>query len=89
MSNYSMKVNEALERYGAKTHGSLERRVERLKRFTDLKNKQYAAEIQQEVDIPVWRVITGNQYNLRSREQNGLNLLLQAIENGHVKTRRG
>jgi hypothetical protein len=46
------------------------------------------------VEIPVyhetkWRVITGNQYNLRSRQENGLDLLLQAIENGHVKTRRG
>lgn len=42
---YSIKVNEALERYGAKTCGTLERRVERLKRFTSMKNKQYAAEI--------------------------------------------
>lgn len=44
-TQYSIKVNEALERYGAKTCGTLERRVERLKRFTDMKNKQYAAEI--------------------------------------------
>lgn len=108
MSTYSNKVNEALERYGASTHGSLERRVERLKRFTDLKNKRYAAEIrledarqrameeqeqrvqqrirelEQEVEIPMYK-----GYNLRSRQENGLNLLLQAIENGHVKTRRG
>jgi hypothetical protein len=42
---YSIKVNEALESYGARTHGSLARRVERLKRFTDLKNKMYADEI--------------------------------------------
>ena len=117
-TTYSNKVNEALERYGASTHGSLERRVERLKRFTDATNKRYAAEIrledarqrameeqeqrvqqrirelEQEVEIPVyhetkWHVITGNRYNLRSRQENGLNLLLQAIENGHVKTRRG
>lgn len=110
-STYSRKVNEALERYGAKTHGSLERRVERLKRFTDATNKRYAAqirieetrqrvmeeqeqrvqqrirELEQEVEIPVYHVITG--YNLRPRQENGLSLLLQAIENGHVKTRRG
>lgn len=42
---YSIKVNEALESYGARTHGSLARRVERLKRFTDMKNKRYADEI--------------------------------------------
>ncbi len=105
-SQYSIAVNKALESYGASTHGSLERRVERLKRFTDLKNKRYAEEIrleearqenrelEQEVEIPVyhetkWRVITGNQYNLRSRQQGGLNLLLRAIENGHVNTKRG
>jgi len=40
---YSIKVNEALERYGAKTCGPLERRVERLKRFTEMKNNAYAA----------------------------------------------
>jgi hypothetical protein len=45
---YSIKVNEALQSYGARTHGSLARRVERLKRFTDMKNKQYAAEIRLE-----------------------------------------
>lgn len=86
--------------------------MERLKRFTDLTNKRYAAqirleetrqrvmeeqeqrirELEQEVEIPVyhetkWNVITG--YNLRPRQENGLSLLLQAIENGHVKTRRG
>ena len=89
-SQYSIAVNKALESYGASTHGSLERRVERLKRFTDLKNKRYAEEIrleetrdiEQHVEIPMY----SNQYNLRSR---GLDLLLQAIENGHVKTRRG
>lgn len=42
---YSIKVNEALESYGARTHGSLARRVERLKRFTDMKNRQYAEDI--------------------------------------------
>ena len=45
---YSIKVNEALERYGAKTCGTLERRVERLKRFTEMKNKAYAAELRVE-----------------------------------------
>jgi DNA-directed RNA polymerase specialized sigma24 family protein len=45
---YSIKVNEALQSYGARTHGSLARRVERLKRFTDMKNKQYADEIKLE-----------------------------------------
>ncbi len=112
-TTYSRKVNEALERYGASTHGSLERRVERLKRFTDATNKRYAdqirledarqraieeqeervqqriRELEQEVEIPTYHVITGNRYNLRSRQENGLSLLLQAIENGHVKTRRG
>lgn len=165
---YSIKVNEALERYGAKTHGSLNRRVERLKRFTDLKNKQYADEIRledarmianqerevrlknrlsvpsprrkssgwhamgspnylkdtdtikmkkdaylaeaqdefvqnkygnwtrkpvqrnlneefQEVEIPT----TSHSYNLRSREETGLNLLWRAIQNGFVNTNRG
>lgn len=141
---YSIKVNEALERYGAKTHGSLNRRVERLKRFTDLKNKQYAEEIrledarmianqereervknrlrvpsprrkssgwhamgspnylkdtdtikmkkeaylaeaQQEVEIPT----TSHSYNLRPREETGLNLLWRAIQNGFVNTNRG
>jgi hypothetical protein len=45
---YSVKVNEALRSYGARTHGSLDRRVERLKRFTDLKNKRFAAELRLE-----------------------------------------
>jgi hypothetical protein len=45
---YSIKVNEALESYGAKTHGNLARRVERLKRFTDIKNRRYADEIRLE-----------------------------------------
>lgn len=153
---YSIKVNEALERYGAKTHGSLARRVERLKRFTDITNRKYAEEVrledarmianqereervknrmrelqsppvflrrnlkkefdnvsgwhamgspnylkntdtikmkkeaytweaQQEVEIPA----TSHSYNLRSREENGLNLLWQAIQNGFVNANRG
>lgn len=45
---YSIKVNEALERYGAKTCGSLERRVARLKRFTAMTNRKYADEIRLE-----------------------------------------
>ena len=127
MSTYSNKVNEALERYGAKTHGSLERRVERLKRFTDMTNKRYAAqirleearqrameeqeerlqqrirELEQEVEIPMVREFEwsthpnpSHAYNLRSSRFTRLQRvsdmpphLLQAIENGHVKTRRG
>jgi hypothetical protein len=45
---YSINVNEALERYGANTSGSLARRVERLKRFTAMTNRKYADEIQLE-----------------------------------------
>ena len=45
---YSIKVNEALERYGAKTCGSLDRRVARLKRFTTMTNQKYADEIRLE-----------------------------------------
>ena len=109
-STYSIKVNQALESYGARTHGSLARRVERLKRFTDMKNRQYAAEIRveharmvanqereervqrrireiQEEGVPVY--IPTHTYNLRSREENGLNLLWRAIENGFVNTNRG
>lgn len=47
-TQYSIAVNKALASFGAKTHGSLERRVERLKRFTDLKNKRFADEIRLE-----------------------------------------
>lgn len=134
---YSIKVNEALERYGAKTCGTLARRVERLKRFTDMKNNAYADEIKveharmianqereermknrireiategtrygrranaggarrnllpefkeasQEADVPM----TPSRYNLRSRANDyGLQLLLTAIENGFVNSRRG
>lgn len=45
---YSINVNEALVRYGAKTCGSLQRRVERLKRFTAVTNKAYMDEIRLE-----------------------------------------
>lgn len=148
---YSIKVNEALERYGAKTSGSLARRVERLKRFTAVTNKKYADEMKienarmmanqereervqrriqqaydeekktapvflkrnlrrnldqeflnvmdkreealernreahQEVEIPM---TPRHSYNLRSRQENGLNLLWQAIQNGYVNTNRG
>ena len=107
--------------------GSLERRVERLKRFTDATNKRYAAEIlleearqrameeqeqrvqqrirelEQEVEIPmvcefIWSTHPNpnHDYNLRSTRFTRLQRvsdmplhLLQAIENGHVKTRRG
>lgn len=53
----STRVNNALETYGAKTFGSLPRRIERLQRFTDVTNKQYAAEIREE----------NARYNTRSR----------------------
>jgi hypothetical protein len=120
---YSIKVNEALERYGAKTHGSLARRVERLKRFTDMKNRKYAEEIRledarmvanqereerlqrrlnelkpvrrnlneefQEVEIPTTSRRPSHSYNLRPREETGLNLLWRAIQNGFVNTNRG
>lgn len=151
---YSMKVNEALERYGAKTHGSLARRVERLKRFTAVTNKKFANEIRlenarmmanqereervqrriQKESAPVFlkrnlrrnldqeflntmddhimrKTINGktyswpappepsqsveipttpsHSYNLRSRKENGLNLLWRAIQNGFVSTNRG
>ena len=45
---YSIKVNQALERYGAKTCGTLDRRVARLKRFTAMTNKKYADDIRLE-----------------------------------------
>jgi hypothetical protein len=110
---YSINVNEALESYGAKTCGSLDRRIERLKRFTDIKNKRYAQQIRiqneeffnamdkryppvnrnlrvefeeavSEVEIPMTP-----RYNLRPRQENGLDLLWQAIQNGHVNPNRG
>jgi len=45
---YSIAVDKALESYGARTHGSLARRVDRLKRFTDMKNRKYAEDIRLE-----------------------------------------
>ena len=149
MNQYSIKVNEALERYGAKTCGSLARRVERLKRFTAETNKKYADEMrlenarmianhereervqkrireeknvrrnldqellnaidtreealernrapvflrrnlrrepQQEVEVPM---TPSSSYNLRPRKDHGMRLLLRAIENGFVTTKRG
>lgn len=148
---YSIKVNDALESYGAKTHGSLARRVERLKRFTDQKNKSYADELKieharmmanqereervqnrvRELSAPVflrrnlkksnqWYAMgspnylkntdtvkmkkeaylaepsqtveipmTSHSYNLRPRQESGLNLLWQAIQNGFVNVNRG
>ena len=129
---YSIKVNEALESYGARTSGDLARRVERLKRFTDIKNRRYASQLrleharmvanqereervrnrvhevvlngtgksgrqsvirnlenefsntEQEVEVP-----TTHNYNLRSRDENGLHLLWRAIQNGFVSVNRG
>lgn len=92
---YSKKVNEALERYGARTHGSLERRVERLKRFTDMTNKRYAQGILNEIDK---REKARKQTRISFVEPkqeveipmaSGLDLLWKAIQNGHVKTNRG
>jgi hypothetical protein len=154
-TQYSIKVNEALERYGAKTCGSLARRVERLKRFTGQTNKKYADEMRlenarmmanqereervqrrireiydeekktapvflrrnlrrnldqeflnamdnreealdasrsrwkkeiQEVEVPM---TPSSSYNLRPRKDHGMRLLLRAIENGFVTTKRG
>ena len=91
----STRVNEALERYGAKTFGSLPRRIERLQRFTDIKNNGYAAEIRQENSV-VWPALTITRettprYPLRSTTRAAENLLTlsRAIENGRVTTRRG
>lgn len=93
----STRVNEALERYGAKTFGSLPRRIERLQRFNDIKNKTYATEIRQENNV-VWPALTITvennpppRYPLRSttRAAQDLLALSRAIENGHVTTRRG
>jgi hypothetical protein len=81
---YSNKVNEALERYGAKTHGSLERRVERLKRFTDITNKRYADQVRSNNEF--LDALDRREHRI---QQNGLNLLWEAIQNGHVNTRRG
>lgn len=61
---YSIAVDKALEKYGAKTHGSLARRVERLKRFTDVQNKRYADEIRVEQAREAAR-----QYHDHSRHQ--------------------
>lgn len=143
---YSIKVNEALERYGAKTCGPLARRVERLKRFTAQTNRRYNEDVRlenarmmanqereervqrrireiydeenkarrnldqeflqaldtrenalemnrrnrreepsQEVDVDT----LSSPYNLRPRKDHGMRLLLRAIENGFVNTKRG
>lgn len=73
------------KRYAAQIR--LEETRQRVMEEQEQRVQQRVRELEQEVEIPVYRVITG--YNLRSRQENGLNLLLQAIENGHVKTRRG
>jgi hypothetical protein len=104
MSSYNTRasahVTTALENYGAKTFGSLPRRLQRLQRFNDVQNKKFAAEIQQEneraqADV-VWPALTitrenSPRYNLRSttRAAQDLLYLSRAIENGHVTTRRG
>lgn len=94
----STRINEALERYGAKTFGSLPRRMERLQRFTDIKNKTYSDQIRRENADVVWPALTITRennppprYPLRSttRAAQDLLALSRAIENGHVTTRRG
>jgi hypothetical protein len=77
MSSYTTRtsthVNAALENYGAKTFGSLPRRLERLQRFNDIQNKQYAAEIRQEnleAEARSNASVIGNPpYNTRSRSR--------------------
>jgi hypothetical protein len=94
----SIRVNDSLERYGAKTFGSLPRRMERLQRFVAIENKNYAAELRQENTQVVWPALTitrenfqPERYNLRStaRAAQDLLALSRAIENGNVTTRRG
>lgn len=100
---YSIRVDEALASYGAKTFGTLERRVARLSEFTTFENNRVALaprtrdermSLRQERKDNVRRNLApefeGARYNLRSRtDTRGLNLLVQAIENGFVTTRRG
>jgi hypothetical protein len=92
------RINSSLERYGAKTFGSLPRRMERLQRFVDVENKKYAEQIRQENTQIVWPALTitrenvqPERYTLRSttRAAQDLLALSRAIENGHVTTRRG
>ena len=101
MSSYtytSARVNNSLERYGAKTFGSLPRRIERLQRFVDLENKKYTEQLRQEDNEVTWPALTitrenvqPERYNLRSttRAAQDLLALSRAIENGRVTTRRG
>ena len=76
---YSIKVNEALESYGARTHGSLARRVERLKRFTDLKNRAYTEEL---------RVEHARMMANQEREERVKNRVRELMLNGTGKTGR-
>ena len=97
----SIRVNDALERYGAKTFGTLPRRMERLQRFNDVKNRKYAEQIRKENEGAqanvVWPALTitrevSRPYMLRSSTRvSGEDILRlsRAIENGHVTTRRG
>jgi hypothetical protein len=100
MSSYttqtSTRVNAALENYGAKTFGSLPRRLERLQRFNDVQNRKYAEQIRQENEVAwpaltITREVPTQTYATRSttRAAHDLLRLSRAIENGRVTTRRG
>lgn len=73
---YSIKVNEALERYGAKTCGDLERRVARLKRFTAMTNRKYADEI---------RIEDARMMANQEREQRVQNRIREILEETEQK----
>jgi uncharacterized protein YceH (UPF0502 family) len=93
---YSILLNEALATYGAKTHGSLQRREERLQRFTDMKNKRFAAEIRRENVCEDAREAQKRRTQERIRQiyadeesDNGLHLLCDVLQNEFVNLNRG
>jgi hypothetical protein len=108
MNQYSIAITNALEQYGARTTGTLERRRQRLERFVQMKNASYAKAIARENQpatppkCPIciatdnyedledlMYVMSERLTQLRESQQGGLNLLCEAIENGHVQTTRG
>jgi uncharacterized protein YceH (UPF0502 family) len=93
---YSTAVNKALATYGAKTHGSLQRREERLQRFTDVKNRRFAAEIRRESVCEDAREAQKRRAQERIRQiyadeesDNGLHLLCRVLQNEFAKLNRG
>lgn len=88
-------ITSSLERYGAKTFGSLERQTDRLQRFVEAQNNQFARELQQESELEQGireRIVRKTNDSLKVTiydHEYGLRLLCQAIENGHVTTKRG